>query len=381
MDFRPQSSSEHRKRTSTSSFNGLTFSLQQLLLHHESYVISARREHDSMSARIAQLEAENARLHAENVAVLGENKELAEQVSELNDAVIQSDKTIYTLQSTLDTTHHELERLRKLAARADDLDAELSALELDKLTLQDALASTTAEHHDADRKWSSSQRALAALQAQLEIVELDAAEERRRHTALAKRCDAHAAERHTLEQHQRAARARDRAVSDAVRDLVAETAKVRHQNAALQRDLAGERAHVERLRRELEDARRLGSAASLTLEDELRGCRPPTSNRVSFAPSQASTLFDSAAGDLAVSASLESAIDGGVEKLLLRGRPSVEKLRETAAAARIRKPMLPIREAPWEWGGAVLTEATIHAPKARQPSRSGMAALQGLLGR
>jgi hypothetical protein len=160
---------------------GLTFSLQALLVRHEAYMVDAERDRLEMSAKISKLESDKRELEAENAKTIEENRGLLDQLEGLNGTVSESEAHIKALEATLQSTHQELRRLEGLAARTHDLEAQLAALEQEQEMLQQTIVTTQAEERSAIQRWKKAERGLQDLQDQLERIEREAREERERH--------------------------------------------------------------------------------------------------------------------------------------------------------------------------------------------------------
>jgi hypothetical protein len=159
----------------------LTFSLQALLVRHEAYMVDAERDRLDLSAKIEQLETDKKELEEANSKTIEENRGLLNQLEVLNNTVSESESHIKSLEATLQSTHQELRRLEGLAARTQDLDIQLAALEQEQVVLQNTLVKTQAEERSVIQRWKTAERGLCALQDQLERIEREAREERERH--------------------------------------------------------------------------------------------------------------------------------------------------------------------------------------------------------
>ena len=160
---------------------GLTFSLQALLVRHEAYMVDAERDRLEMSAKISKLESDKRELEAENAKTIEENRGLLDQLEEQNSTVSESEAHIKALEATLQSTQQELRRLEGLAARTHDLEVQLAALEQEQEMLQRTIVTTQAEERSAIQRWRKAERGLQDLQDQLERIEREAREERERH--------------------------------------------------------------------------------------------------------------------------------------------------------------------------------------------------------
>ena len=160
---------------------GLTFSLQALLLRHEAYMVDAERDRLEMSSKISQLENDKRALEADNAKTIEENRGLLDQLEGLNNTVSESEAHIKALEATLQSTQLELRRLEGLAAKTHDLEVQLAALEQEQESLQQSLVTTQTEERSAIQRWRKAERGLQDLQDQLERIEQEAREESERH--------------------------------------------------------------------------------------------------------------------------------------------------------------------------------------------------------
>lgn len=160
---------------------GLTFSLQALLVRHEAYMVDAERDRLELGAKIERLEADKKELEATNSKTIEENRGLLNQLEVLNSTVSESESHIKSLEATLQSTNQELRRLEGLAARTQDLEIQLAALEQEQVVLQNTITKTEAEERSVFQRWKQAERGLCALQDQLERIEREAREEKERH--------------------------------------------------------------------------------------------------------------------------------------------------------------------------------------------------------
>ncbi|KAI9880811.1 MAG: hypothetical protein M1830_000247 [Pleopsidium flavum] len=154
---------------------------QALLIRHETYMAEAEEERNRMAANVNSLETDNKQLEVENAQAIDENCALLSQLEELNDTVAESDTHIKSLTATLQATRHELQRITILARRTSQLEAQLSALEIDQAQLQQELATTKEDERSAVQRWKKAERTVDSLQQQIDRIEKEAREERERH--------------------------------------------------------------------------------------------------------------------------------------------------------------------------------------------------------
>lgn len=174
---------------SVEGMSSLTFSLQALLMRHEAYIADSERERKSMTAHIESLEAEKVALEKKNATVIEENRNLLDQLEALNSAVSESDAHVVNLQATLQSTHHELQKLSQLASRTEWLEKQLAEFEREQASLQTSIETKDESEKSAIRRWQKAERTLASLQDQIERIELEAKEEKERHREIVDRME------------------------------------------------------------------------------------------------------------------------------------------------------------------------------------------------
>ncbi|MCJ1391839.1 hypothetical protein MMC18_004706 [Xylographa bjoerkii] len=159
----------------------LTFALQALLIRHESNMQDAEQERLQMAANIEKLESEKKQLETTNAQTVEENRDLLDQLENLNNTVTESDAQIEALTATLHSTRQELQKLTILAGRAAQLEAQLSAMEIEQAGLESQLFSSEENNKSAVQRWKIAERTLEHLQDQVDRMEKEAREERERH--------------------------------------------------------------------------------------------------------------------------------------------------------------------------------------------------------
>lgn len=177
----------------------LTFALQALLIRHENYVAKAEEEHRMMMDSMEKLEGEKSALEAANVKTIEQNRFLLNELEDLNQTVSDSDAHIFSLTSTLKSTHQELERLTSLAARSTQLESQLLELELEQQLLREQLVSAEGDQRSAVQRWKSAERTINILQEQVERVEAEAKDGRRKHEEVVSRFERRRAVERELE--------------------------------------------------------------------------------------------------------------------------------------------------------------------------------------
>ena len=167
----------------------LTFSLQALLHRHESYIAQAEEDRCRAVASIAALERERREVQTENARVVRENRGLVEQLDALNSALADADARVHSLATALETTERELRSVTVAAARADDLEAQLSSLESEQANIQESLVAKREDEKVAVQRWKKAEATLRDLHAQVDQLEKEAREEKDRHADLTQRME------------------------------------------------------------------------------------------------------------------------------------------------------------------------------------------------
>ena len=181
--------------TPVEGMSSLMFSLQALLVRHETYIADSERERKAMGAHIEMLEAEKQALEKKNASVIEENRNLLDQLEAVNSAVSESDARVVDLQATLQSTQQELQKLGQLAARTESLERQLAEFEREQVQWQSEIETKDEEGKDAMRRWQKAERTLANLQDQIERIEREAKEEKDRHGEIVERME----RRHAVE--------------------------------------------------------------------------------------------------------------------------------------------------------------------------------------
>ena len=167
----------------------LTFSLQALIVRHESYIVDSQRERKTMAMQIETLEMEKRTLERRNAATIEENRLLLDQLESVNNAEAESDEHLTNLQATLEATQQELSRLQGLAARTDSLERQIADFEREQMSWQTTLESKEESEKTAVRRWQQAERTLDGLQDQIERIEREAQDERQRHGDVVERME------------------------------------------------------------------------------------------------------------------------------------------------------------------------------------------------
>lgn len=177
----------------------LTWSLQALLVRHETYVADAEQQLHDLRCQIDGLDADRSDLQLQNVTLLDENKSLRDKLHSANGTVSESEAHITSLTATLESAQLELHKLDTLVARTETLEKDLikhererertrttlvlrtqtlekevEQHERERSQMQAALALRTEQEHIANKRWQTAEGNLAALERRLEVIEADA---------------------------------------------------------------------------------------------------------------------------------------------------------------------------------------------------------------
>ncbi|KAI9656510.1 MAG: hypothetical protein M1821_004717 [Bathelium mastoideum] len=233
---------------------------QALLVRHETYVADAEQERVRMTATIEKLERDKHDLETDNARTIEENQGLLDQLESLNTDLGDSDTQIKSLTATLHSTQEELHRLSALAARTEELERQLTDFEREHAQLQRTLSSTEEEEQTAVQRWKNAERTLSLLQDQMDQVEQEASNERKRHLDVVSRMERRRAVEKELEL--AAGRLKGAAaakgveqdgkkgdvVSSFVKDILADNANLQMGLVELREMLINSNDEVERLR-------------------------------------------------------------------------------------------------------------------------------------
>ncbi|KAL8685360.1 MAG: hypothetical protein Q9218_007811 [Villophora microphyllina] len=242
----------------------LTFALQSLLARHEAYVLEAEDERRKMAASIDRLECDKKELEAANAKTIEENRSLLDQLEELSNVVSTSDSQIMSLNAKLESTHQELNRINALAARAVQLEAQLSLMEMDHKGLNDKLLSSEEDCRSLNDRYKDAERTISTLQEQIDRIEGEAIDERVRHEEVMSRYE----RRRTVERQLESAAGRlkgaaaattmgksstgkNHVVSHFVKDILANNASLQMGIMELREMLMGSNEEVQNLRQQM----------------------------------------------------------------------------------------------------------------------------------
>ncbi len=278
----------HSAKTFDDGMSPLMFSLQALLVRHESYIADSERERKAMTAHIEMLEAEKQALEKSNATVIEENRNLLDQLEAVNSAVSESDAHVVNLQATLQSTQQELQKLSQLAARTESLERQLAEFEREQASWQASYEAKEEEEKSALRRWQKAERTLAQLQDQIERIEREAGDEHERHQEVVERME----RRHAVEKELGSAAGRlkgaaaakngnsreegPNVVSHFVKDILQDNANLQMGIVELREMLNNSNEEVETLRKQLqthqpmEDDEKPTTTATLAPREDLR---------------------------------------------------------------------------------------------------------------
>ena len=243
----------------------LTFSLQALLVRHETHMHEAEEERLRMMVAMERLEADKKELEATNTKTIEENRNLLDQLEGLNNLVADSDVHVQSLEATLRSTQQELQRLTVLAGRAAQLELQLTNLEIEQAQLQVQLKSSDEDQRSAIQRWKRAEGTIGHLQDQIDRIEKEAREERERHVEVLGRLERRRAVEKELDN--AAGRLKGAAavsglgkynsggsnvVSHFVKDILQDNANLQLGIVELREMLMGSNAEVENLREQLQ---------------------------------------------------------------------------------------------------------------------------------
>ncbi|MCJ1224712.1 hypothetical protein MMC12_001357 [Toensbergia leucococca] len=159
----------------------LTFALQALLARHEEYMAEAEGKLGMVATTIDNLEKDKKSLELVNGSMIEENRRLLDQLEGLNNTVFESDIHIKSLAATLESSRNENQRLNILAARTSDLEAQISAMEIEQAGLHAKLDASEDGQRSAVQRWKEAERTIEYLQEQAQRMEKETGDERERH--------------------------------------------------------------------------------------------------------------------------------------------------------------------------------------------------------
>ncbi|KAL4743042.1 hypothetical protein BDV11DRAFT_202260 [Aspergillus similis] len=164
--------------------------LGQALLHrHESYMAEAEEDRRRLLANIETLEREKRQVEAENARIVEVNRNLLDELEGLNKALADSDSYSKTLAVKLERNEAELRTLTASAARAADVEAQLTLLEAEQTKLQDSLLTAQEDSKSAMDRWKKAECMIRDLNDQVDRMEKEASEERERHAEVVQRME------------------------------------------------------------------------------------------------------------------------------------------------------------------------------------------------
>ncbi|KAL4930533.1 uncharacterized protein BDV17DRAFT_258922 [Aspergillus undulatus] len=164
--------------------------LGQALLHrHESYMAEAEADRQRLLASIEVLERDKRLVEAENARIVEENRNLLDELEGLNKAVADSDAHAKSLTAALEGSEAELRNLTAAAARAADLEAQLTHMEVEQSRLHESLSVAEEDSRSAIDRWKKAECTLQNLNDQIDRIEKEAKEERERHAELVERME------------------------------------------------------------------------------------------------------------------------------------------------------------------------------------------------
>ncbi|KAF4121471.1 Chromosome segregation ATPase [Geosmithia morbida] len=162
---------------------------QALLARHEAYMADAERDRLELTSRIERLEKDKHQLEAANATKVEENRQLSDQLEMLNSTVSESDTKIRSLEASLLSSQQTVRRLEAAAARAEDAERHLSLLEEEQMKLHSDLRLSREDARTHAQRCKEAQRGILDMQDQLERMEQEAQQERKRHAEIISRME------------------------------------------------------------------------------------------------------------------------------------------------------------------------------------------------
>ncbi|RMZ76071.1 hypothetical protein DV737_g5025, partial [Chaetothyriales sp. CBS 132003] len=154
---------------------------QALLSRHESFVSRAQEENDRLGATIDELQSKRQELQTANEKIVAENRELLEQLDAINACYKSSDDAAKNLEERLRCTELQVDRLTARARQAEELEACVQDLHLERATLKDKLAEAKAESRTTLVRWRESERKIKQLELELDKIEWESKRQREKH--------------------------------------------------------------------------------------------------------------------------------------------------------------------------------------------------------
>ena len=257
------------------------FALQALLARHEAFMLEAEDERNKLSASIRRLETEKEELESANSSIIKENRDLLDQLEDMNNSAADSDAHIKSLTATLASTRSELERLNVLAARATQLESQLSTIEAEQLVLREDLIVKEDGQRTAVQRWKMAERTVGHLHEQIDRIEREAKDERQRHAEVVGRLE----RRRVVELELETAAGRlkgaaaattlgkesgdSNVISHFVKDILQDNANLQMGIVELRDMLMGSHTEVENLREQMLEHQPISQSVRPPLQDEL----------------------------------------------------------------------------------------------------------------
>ncbi|MCJ1339321.1 hypothetical protein MMC09_004610 [Bachmanniomyces sp. S44760] len=152
-----------------------------LLERHEAFVVEAEKQRVLMLVSIERVDLEKEQLEAVNKQTTAENRSLIEQLESLRSSLSESNAHVDVLEKILERTRIEVQRLTVLTSRTTYLESQLSAMELQQVTLQHDLTTNDEDRRQITHRWKRAEKTIESLQAQVDNMDKEAREQRERH--------------------------------------------------------------------------------------------------------------------------------------------------------------------------------------------------------
>jgi len=277
-----QPQSKHKR-----SDSGLTFALQALLDRHEAYVKDSQAEQARLSSYVACLENEKSSLQDVNHRMVVENRELLQKLEGLNTTFGESGKRVQELEALLQDCEQEIRRLNGLTRRTQELELKMLDVERECADITKQFEDGKLETRSTIARWKESERKVRELEQEVQKIEWSARIDREKHEEIVARMERDRALERELGlsegrlkataavQNMQREGPQKQVVSNFVRDILQDNAKLQAGIAELRELLQTSNDEVQGLREQImlhqpvEDESTPMPTRQLSLHDEL----------------------------------------------------------------------------------------------------------------
>lgn len=269
-----------RRLPSSGPDASLTWSLQALLVRHETYVAEAERDRQRLDKQVSALEARLIELDDNNKRLVDDNAILSSKLDQKRVVVAQSDVQIHSLTTILEAAQQEIQNLSGLASRTEQLQARIVRFETDRSQLQDDLVRARNDEQAAHAKSKDAKKESDRLRDAVARLETMLAGEHKETSGDAARIERRCAvEREIEEREMRAKRLNGsrsgsgdkrggEVVSSFVREILQDNAHLQLKMLELQDSLQTSNEEVDDLRAQLEEHNRYAPQLDTPPEDD-----------------------------------------------------------------------------------------------------------------